>query len=168
MCHKSSQMNRAWTDAWGSQKWYGKRGQSQHEQLCWAKVCIQENKGLMKAKDQMSLFGVNKICRTLKHQPLFICPVTMRKIQLSLSHGWKKKWILKEVKGWVWWHAPIISALGRLRQEDHGFEASLSYKVRPYVQQEHGPELYNLLKVQNPSGCEAHSFCQTTQFISRS
>jgi hypothetical protein len=28
-----------------------------------------------------------------------------------------------------WWHTSVISALGRLRQEDHEFEASLSYIV---------------------------------------
>jgi hypothetical protein len=26
-----------------------------------------------------------------------------------------------------WWHTPVIPALGRLRQENHEFEASLGY-----------------------------------------
>jgi hypothetical protein len=30
----------------------------------------------------------------------------------------------------VWWHTPIIPALGRLRQEDQGFKASLNYTAR--------------------------------------
>jgi hypothetical protein len=31
---------------------------------------------------------------------------------------------------WAWWSTPIIPLLGKLRQEDHRFEASLSYIVR--------------------------------------
>jgi hypothetical protein len=31
---------------------------------------------------------------------------------------------------WVWWHMSVISALGRLQQEDHQVEASLGYTVR--------------------------------------
>jgi hypothetical protein len=30
-----------------------------------------------------------------------------------------------------WWLSSIIPALGRLKQEDHEFEASLNYIVRP-------------------------------------
>jgi hypothetical protein len=30
---------------------------------------------------------------------------------------------------WTWWCMPITSAFGRLRQEDHKLEASLSYIV---------------------------------------
>jgi hypothetical protein len=30
----------------------------------------------------------------------------------------------------VWWCTPVIPALGKLRQEDHEFEASLDYIVR--------------------------------------
>jgi hypothetical protein len=32
--------------------------------------------------------------------------------------------------GWVWWNTPVISPLGRLRQ-DHKFEADLGYIVKP-------------------------------------
>jgi hypothetical protein len=32
---------------------------------------------------------------------------------------------------WAWQFMPLIPALGRLRQENGEFKASLSYKVRP-------------------------------------
>ena len=32
---------------------------------------------------------------------------------------------------WVWWPMPVIPVLGRLRQEDHRFEANLSNLGRP-------------------------------------
>jgi hypothetical protein len=28
---------------------------------------------------------------------------------------------------WAWWHTPIIPALGKVRQEDSEFKASLGY-----------------------------------------
>jgi hypothetical protein len=31
----------------------------------------------------------------------------------------------------VWWHMPIILALGNLREEDRKFEFSLAYIARP-------------------------------------
>jgi hypothetical protein len=31
----------------------------------------------------------------------------------------------------VWWYMPIISALWRLKQENHEFKASLGYIARP-------------------------------------
>jgi hypothetical protein len=33
-------------------------------------------------------------------------------------------------------HGTCKPVLGRLRQEDHGFKASLNYKVRPYLKNE--------------------------------
>jgi hypothetical protein len=39
----------------------------------------------------------------------------------------KKKW--KE-RSQVWWCTSVISTLGRLRQEDHEFEANLGYIAR--------------------------------------
>jgi hypothetical protein len=33
-------------------------------------------------------------------------------------------------ESWAWWFMPVISALRRLRQEDHEFKASLGYTVR--------------------------------------
>jgi hypothetical protein len=32
----------------------------------------------------------------------------------------------------VWWYTLIIPALRRQRQEDHKFEASIGYTVRPF------------------------------------
>jgi hypothetical protein len=31
----------------------------------------------------------------------------------------------------AWWCTPVIPALGRLRQEDHKFQTSLGYTMRP-------------------------------------
>jgi hypothetical protein len=45
----------------------------------------------------------------------------------------KEEWEVKK-KGanrWVWWYTGIISALGRLRQNDCKFKASLAYLGRP-------------------------------------
>ena len=39
--------------------------------------------------------------------------------------------IEKIVQGRAWWCMLVIPVLGRLRQEDHRFRASLSYLVRP-------------------------------------
>lgn len=36
----------------------------------------------------------------------------------------------QEIFSPVWWHTPVILALGRLRQEGHVFQASLDYRVR--------------------------------------
>jgi hypothetical protein len=33
----------------------------------------------------------------------------------------------------VWWHTPVFTAVRKLRQEDHKFQASLGYIVRPYL-----------------------------------
>jgi hypothetical protein len=38
-----------------------------------------------------------------------------------------------DASSWVWWHTSVISALGRLRQEDHKFKASLGYIVRSWL-----------------------------------
>jgi hypothetical protein len=38
---------------------------------------------------------------------------------------------LKSARVQVWWCTPVISALGRLKQEDLEFEANLDYRVRP-------------------------------------
>lgn len=35
----------------------------------------------------------------------------------------------------VWWCRPATSALGRLRQGDYEFQASLSYRVRPCLKE---------------------------------
>ena len=36
----------------------------------------------------------------------------------------------KTKNSWVWWHTLVILVLGRMRQEDHRFKASLSNLVR--------------------------------------
>jgi hypothetical protein len=33
----------------------------------------------------------------------------------------------------MWWFAPVIPALRRLRQEDHAFKASMNYIARPVL-----------------------------------
>jgi hypothetical protein len=35
--------------------------------------------------------------------------------------------------GWVWWCIPVIPVLGRLKEEEHEFEAGLGYIVRIYL-----------------------------------
>jgi hypothetical protein len=34
---------------------------------------------------------------------------------------------------WAWWRTPVIPALGRLRQEDHEFEACLGDIAGPHL-----------------------------------
>jgi hypothetical protein len=43
---------------------------------------------------------------------------------------------LKLCTSWAWWYASIISALGKLRQEDHKFETSLGYVERPCLKKQ--------------------------------
>jgi hypothetical protein len=33
----------------------------------------------------------------------------------------------------VWWYVPVIPALGKLRQEEPEFQASLGYMIRTYL-----------------------------------
>jgi hypothetical protein len=41
------------------------------------------------------------------------------------------------VLSWMWCHMPVIPAVGRLKQENCEFEASLGYVVRPYLKNKH-------------------------------
>jgi hypothetical protein len=37
---------------------------------------------------------------------------------------------------WMWWHTPIIPALGRMKQKDGQFKANLGYMVTLYLQKQ--------------------------------
>jgi hypothetical protein len=39
---------------------------------------------------------------------------------------------------WLWWHTPVILALGRLRMEDPQFKASLSYIAKSCLKKKKG------------------------------
>jgi hypothetical protein len=63
-----------------------------------------------------------------KHESLISNPSTTTK---------KKKKRKKEKnsqRGQAWWYTPVIPALGRLRQEDLEFEASMDYIAKPNLQ----------------------------------
>lgn len=50
---------------------------------------------------------------------------------LTKSH-WKALWLMLRMKRpWVWRHPYVIPMTGRLRQEDHQFDNSLSYIAKP-------------------------------------
>jgi hypothetical protein len=50
------------------------------------------------------------------------------------SHANILKFCFKNILcSWEWWWMPIITALGRLRQKDHEFQANLGYMLRPYL-----------------------------------
>jgi hypothetical protein len=40
-----------------------------------------------------------------------------------------EKTLSKTEESQVWWHIPVIPALGKLRQKDQEFEASLGYTM---------------------------------------
>lgn len=43
----------------------------------------------------------------------------------------------------AWWYKPKISAIGRLKKEDHEFEASLSNMMRPHLKKKKVIEGYD-------------------------
>jgi hypothetical protein len=62
-------------------------------------------------------------------------PVSQKdKVRGPQSHAVLAFWdnqLLKRKGSGVWWCTTVVPALGRLRKEDHKFEASLGYTVRP-------------------------------------
>lgn len=47
-------------------------------------------------------------------------------VSLQLLHTPVSKGTEEDFCAWVWWHTPLIPALGRMRQEDCKFEVSPS------------------------------------------
>jgi hypothetical protein len=46
------------------------------------------------------------------------------------------------MKSQVWWHTPIIPALGRPRQEDYKFKASLGYRAKSFLKNKHNSKKF--------------------------
>ena len=73
---------------------------------------------------------------------------------------------------WVWWHRAVIPILGRLRQEDHRFKASLSNLARPCFKIKNKIELGVVAHTCNPSTWEAETrgsgFAASLSYLVRS
>jgi hypothetical protein len=52
--------------------------------------------------------------------------------------------LLLRTQSQAWWHTPVILALGRLRQEDEEFEASMGYIVRSHLKKTHLVSVFDI------------------------
>jgi hypothetical protein len=68
----------------------------------------------------------------------------------------------------AWWFTTVILAFGRLRQEDHKFEVSLGYIVRPYLKKKSSKPTMILKNTrgQRKEGSQKISVIQLSNFTS--
>jgi hypothetical protein len=52
---------------------------------------------------------------------------------------------IKDMLGWVWQHTSVIPVVGRLRQEEQEFQASVSYMKKEKKKKRHEKYKFNLI-----------------------